>query len=71
MYAKNGIGDVRLPIVKRRFLEPHPAAKRGGDPIASLKHFASDLGISRLIGADQPEAAQPIKEKEQAETCQN
>jgi len=43
------------PVEEGRLLKPRHAVKDGGDVVVAIEHFARDLGVARLIGADQAE----------------
>jgi len=66
-YAKYRVRDHRLPVIKRRFLQPRSSAQSRRDPIVTCKHFTRDLRIARFISADQTKGRELPKKKERAE----
>ena len=48
-------GEHGAPVIEGRFFEPGLAVEDRGDEVVAGEHFAGDLGVARLIGADQPE----------------
>ena len=59
------------PVEQRRLLKPRQPAQRRGNQIVASQHLARDLGVARLVRADQRQptqspnikAADPDKEK--------
>src|SRR5262249_5833810 len=65
-HAEDAVAVDDLPIEKRRLLEPRCVVQGRNDPLVPLEHLTRDLGVARLVGADQTEGSESEKEQEGA-----
>ena len=63
--SENTIGDDCLPVIQNWFFEPGFTAESRCDPIVTGQHFAGNLSVAGLVGADQSEVRES-EEKEEA-----
>ena len=68
-HAKQTIAGHRAPVIENGFFQPHPAVKRGRDPVMACKHLARNLRVAGLVGAYYTEGGQSIEKKECAENA--
>ncbi len=69
-HAEDAVAAHHLPVQQHRLLQPGRAVQRGDDPVMAGQHLAGNLGIARLIRAEQAKCAQSKKEKEKAHAQQ-
>ena len=57
----------RAPVIERRLLQPGMAVENRSDPVVARQHFARDLRVAGLVGADQADNLQAEQKEESAE----
>ena len=60
---KRAVARSSNPVEQRGLLKPRNAVDSRCNPVACLIHFTRNFGVTRLVRADERQAAQPIKER--------
>src|SRR5450759_555957 len=69
MFAEQGVGRGRRPVLQRWFFEILDVVQARGGPVAACHHLARDLGVPPLVRVDQL-AVFEIGEPDEAEDDQ-
>ena len=66
--SKERVGEHLSPVEEDGLLKPGVAVEDGSDPVVAGEHFAGDLGVARLVGAEQSDAGEAEEEEKSAES---